>query len=964
MITLAEIIDKIIKNPSKSEKETLQLLIDGKVADFGKGEKIDLTQASNWGPERTITADFIRRICSDPDKVKGLRLYGIRIRGAKIEGQLDLSSLIISLNISLRECFIPQPIDLRHTSASELDLSGSQTNRIEADCLSVSGDMRLAEGFSAQGPVSLISATIKGNLCCTNGHFGNLSAHQDTTKISACRDCRASMLHAYSLVLERAKIGRSLNLCGGFTAKGGVHLSDTTIGDNLNCTKGKFEARSHGSNHTVKTNGRRLGCETDSEHHLACAFNGEGMHVKGNLILNEVDVLGEMRLTSAVIDGDLDSANGHYDNQCGNAIHADRLSVRGNIFFCDGFDAKGTIRLPRAKIGADLSFCRGVLVNSIKNSPVIQCVGIHINGTMYLRNFNAEDGYVDLSFANIEGNLDCTDSSFKNPNGWALKANGMKVQGSAFLCSSDGGNFQSIGLVSMTGASLGSDLICTNGQFSSDKPCELEEDTPCAIKADNMIIAGKVNMNGYAFKATGVNLNNTQIGSYLNCENGTFKAPLFDGNDKCAITAGKLQVGGSIYFNDEFKAQGEIMLNDASIGRNLNLSKGSIINEGDYSLQAMQMKVAGSVNMDNFVSYGEVKINYSTIGGNLKCPKAEFINNKERKGKQESSDCDGKRYAFRANGLKVVGCVEFKDGFYADGIVSLKNADIGMSFIWNKITDPAKAGLFLDSTKAGVLEDDMESWPAKNNLQINDFEYKFLMELSTEGLKSRREKWLKLPRDFRTQPYEHLAAVLKRSGYEEEAKKVLIEKNKAQTSLPARWPWAKWLNQRCPLKDGYLQNQSPLTWILRLFYYFLIRYGYKPSRAAYIGLFIILVGWGMFYLGFTDDVLVPTKDRDKTSIYQTAIYENGKLTKNYVLYSLVYSLETFSPVGHFQVADYWLPTANPTGVKDSDSCISNWLDLDQKKFGFVLCIYRWFHIISGWVVAIFYGAALSGLVRK
>ncbi len=805
-----------------------------------------------------------------------------------------------------------------------------------------------------------MEAAIKGDLSCVRGHFGNQGDQQETTMITGCRDCRGSTLHSYALVLERAKVEGSLFLCGGFTATGGVHLGDTTIGVNLNCTKGEFTVRPHGSNHPGKTTGRRLACEGDVRHHLACAFNGEGMHVKGSLIMNGIEVYGETRLTGALIDGDLDSADGKYHHKGANSIHGDRLRVQGNIFFCDGFKAYGTVRLPRADIGADLSFYNSHLANSLKDSPLLYCEGIRVRGTVYLKNFEAKDGYADISYSSIGGNLDCTDSKYLNRDGWALKANGTDVKGSVFLRSSAGGNFMAEGLVSLRGARLGMDLICTNGQFKSDKPSSVENDSFNALMADNMSIDGKVEMDGKKFAAIGgVCLDDTRIGSYLNCEHGTFKAPPLGENERFAISAGKLQVGGSIYLIKQFKAEGEVMLNDASTGRNLNLSKGTIINEGGFTLRAMQMKVAGSANMDNFVSQGEVRIDHAVIGGSLDCSKGEFINNREKNPGQESLGGDGKRYAFHANGVKIAGCAEFKDGFHADGIVSLQNANIGMHFTWMKIRDQSCAELFLDSARVGVLEDEEGSWPGKDKLQINGFEYQFLKELSPEGLKQRREKWLGLPRDFRTQPFEHLATVLKRSGYEEEAKEVLIEKNRAQRRLPVRWPWAKWLDRRCPPRGGHRQSQGTITWLIRVLFGALVCYGYKPSRAANIGLFFILIGWGLFYAGFSNKVMVSTKDKDKNYIYQTAQVvslsddqELKGITSDLGFYSLVYAVDTFLPVVDLQAADYWLPTDHSPNAEYSGWRVE------------LLCLYRWWLIVSGWVISVFYVAALSGVVRR
>lgn len=911
----------------------------------------------------TLSATFIRDLCSDPDLAKALAPHGVRISGYTIDGVLDLNSLTVPFGVYLNGCSATDAIDLRHCTLPALDLSGSRTKRIDADGLTVAGDLRLADGFSAQGPVCLTGATIRGDLSCVRGHFDNSGAPMNRPGDSVCEECRAHALCAYALLLDRAKVDGSVYLCDGFHCSGGVHLGDSTIGVNLNCTKGTFVARTQGESRSEAKGGRRLACEADSALDFSCGFNGEGMHVKGNLIMYEIRVTGETRLTGAHVEGDLDSARGHYHNRGGNAIHGDRLRVLGNVFFCDDFEAKGTIRMPRAQIGADLSFFKARLTNTPEGGRLLYCEGTQVLGTLYLTGFRAIDGYVDLSYSTLGGNLNCEGSKLENPGGWALKAKGMEVKGTVLLTSYNADPFQAHGQVSLTGSKLGMDLICTGGEFTSHVVCEPDEDALCAIKADNMSIYGCVVMNGEEFIAQGgVNLDYSNIGSYLDCEHGKFYGPYQEGKGNFAISGGKLQTGGSIYLTNGFAARGCVMLNDASIGRNLDCTNGSISNAGDTSLWALQMRVTGSVILEDFTSSGEVLIDNAAIGGDLKCLKGVFCN-KELQTGPHTTVAESKRYALSANGIKVAGNAAF-DEVHVDGIVSLQNAKVAMALSWKKVRNKRRAALFLDSTKVDVLDDEEASWPEPENLQINGFEYQFLMELGTLGLKSRRTKWLALSRDFRIQPYEQLADVLKRNGYQNDAVEVLIEMNRAQTGLPVVWPGSE---GRRGKGRRAVQGQGVLTWLARLCFGALVCYGYRPWQALVWGLMLVLIGWRLFFVGFAGDVMVPTGDGG-SYVYQTAMLEPAqtgggvapgaeKLPRNIAkgrgLYSLVYTLDTFVPVIKLQVADHWLPTVRPP----DGGAAGNGL-------GFILCLYRWILIVSGWVISTFYLAALSGLVRR
>ncbi len=428
---LGQMINHVIAC-TKTESRVWDYLSIGEIADLHLGEKIDFNNTSSWGPEYIVNASFIRKLCTEPDLAPKIQPHGIRIRGARIVGNIDLNSLSIPFNIFLNECSIPNALDLRHATVRSLDLSGSQTIGIDADQLTVSGDMRLADGFSTDGSVCLMGAKILGDLVCTRGCFDNQNNQKDIFKktrceqcpnstLTNCGDCRKNTLYAYALVLEKARIDGSLYLCDEFAAWGGVHLGDATIGVNLNCTNGRFNKKPDGEHQGEARNGRRLTCNSESDRHCACAFNGEGLHVKRNILMNGIKVKGETRLTGALIEGDLDSAGGKYNNKGANAICGDRLNVKGNIFFCDGFQAEGIVRLPRAIVGADLSFCESKLNNS-PNKHVFYGEGIRVQGSVYLKNIEVNGGYVDLSHSTIGGNFDCTNGIFRNADEYACQS--------------------------------------------------------------------------------------------------------------------------------------------------------------------------------------------------------------------------------------------------------------------------------------------------------------------------------------------------------------------------------------------------------------------------------------------------------------------------------------------------------------------------------------------------------------
>ncbi len=99
-----------------------------------------------------------------------------------------------------------------------------------------------------------------------------------------------------------------------------------------------------------------------------------------------------------------------------------------------------------------------------------------------------------------------------------------------------------------------------------------------------------------------------------------------------------------------------------------------------------------------------------------------------------------------------------------------------------------------------MLWDKKESWPESGNLHLDNFHYGRIVKDAPGGVKDRLE-WLdRQPKEeFNSQPYEQLAKVYREAGREEDARKVLYEKNRhraecvSQKVIASRWPDRAWL---------------------------------------------------------------------------------------------------------------------------------------------------------------------------
>lgn len=208
----------------------------------------------------------------------------------------------------------------------------------------------------------------------------------------------------------------------------------------------------------------------------------------------------------------------------------------------------------------------------------------------------------------------------------------------------------------------------------------------------------------------------------------------------------------------------------------------------------------------------------------------------------------------------------------------------------------------------------------QGQLCLNGFVYSSV-SVTNNVIKSKRLlKWLRLQYtdDFALQPYEQLAAVLKANGHQEAAIAILIGKEEDRRRYGGLGCWGKSWN-----------------WFLGL----TIAHGYRPQNALIYSVFVMLVGWGFFSVG--EGLMTETNDKHKSYA---------------VFNSLVYSIDTFTPVVDFHQEGTWLPDASK-GKEIS-------LLLFKIRQGELLRTYFWFQIVAGWVLTSLWVAGFTGLVRS
>ena len=184
--------------------------------------------------------------------------------------------------------------------------------------------------------------------------------------------------------------------------------------------------------------------------------------------------------------------------------------------------------------------------------PKLDADRLQCNGPLHLRAGFQATGLVDLSGAEITGQLDCDGGKFL-AQGMALDCSAIKVGASVFL--SEG--FEAQGEVNLVGAKIDGQLACDGGKFLAEG---------IALECNAISVgAGVFLRNGFTAKGE-VNLIGAKIDGPLDCDRGKFLA------EGIALHCDAITVGADALFSGQFESRGWINLTRAEIAGNLWIS--------------------------------------------------------------------------------------------------------------------------------------------------------------------------------------------------------------------------------------------------------------------------------------------------------------------------------------------------------------------------------------------------------
>ncbi len=414
----------------------------------------------SWATTPKLKADRLIWLCTDPAAVKLVPSRGVWLRGARIDGRIDLYRTNVPFSLTFYDCLFTNGFNIAHAKLEELDIRNSFSAAIQARGVQIAENLYLLT-TSVFGGLDFIDAQIGGDFDFTGG----LAFHGMTAADMAKK--------GIALNFHDAKIGGDVKLGDKFRAYGQVRLIGTQIGRSLICGNGKFAGggqtaidahRAHIGSNAAFTAGFRAdgGLELRRAHiggDLDCdggrfiaiadseALDADLIDVGGQVRLGGgLHADGEVRLVNAVVGGDIDCDNGHFLHPKGDAISLDGAVIGRSLRIGSspnsakdespklppGFLSRGTVRMWGTQVNQDV-LANGAQFEAPGGDAILAC-NAKVASRVELA-FVQSQGTVNLSSAEIEHELDLRGSQFDAkgaPNNIAIWASGMHVRGHVY----------------------------------------------------------------------------------------------------------------------------------------------------------------------------------------------------------------------------------------------------------------------------------------------------------------------------------------------------------------------------------------------------------------------------------------------------------------------------------------------------------------------------------------------------
>ncbi|MEP3345055.1 MAG: hypothetical protein ABJN34_14055 [Litoreibacter sp.] len=439
--------------------------------------------------------------------------------------------------------------------------------------------------------------------------------------------------------------------------------------------------------------------------------------------------------------------------------------------------------------------------------------------------------------------------------------------------------------------------------------------------------------------ARDISLSHCQVSSSINLVNARLRGVHFSACTLAGISADNASFSGSVYIRAGSVIKGEISLAGARISGDLQICDATIDSPGQDALFAPSLRVEGSVFLGNYPYSETVTELYSTGMLFFSSARVEhdfFLTNtcislpqdlKNITPVFDPTEEHGRDMALSLARAKINGILYLADNQISQGIVNLAGAEVAR------------------------FRDEPIGPGAAYPIRLDGFRYTDFSRHAETKIDARLDWLARKPADmpFTSQPYEQLAYVLQILGHRNDARTVLMRKERLlraenRSLMKTRGGSILWRGVSRVLDDF-------LRWS--------IGYGYRPGRAVVIAIALI-VGLGVFFdstwragdmtpnsapiLVSKDWVEATQTHSDNPAAFWSSQGQGGQDWETFNAYA--YAADVVIPLVVFGQESAWAPSTS------------------RSPLGKIAWWVRWFAKSIGWIVTALGAAAITGVIRK
>ena len=494
------------------------------------------------------------------------------------------------------------------------------------------------------------------------------------------------------------------------------------------------------------------------------------------------------------------------------------------------------------------------------------------------------------------------------------------------------------------------------------------------LRLSGAAIVGPLDLEGCRIPRD-IGLSDCRFDSTINLRAAVIDSLYLDGSVLPGLIADKLEARGGIYLRST-TVTGPVRLPGARLSGGLVCDGATLMRPDGVALEAPGLETRGGVMLRGATLTGGLVMAGARLDDDLDLLGASIANPDSGAVIADGITVRGNIIARRATltggctltGARIGGEVVFDSGQFSapgEAAIALNRAVVDGSVSLREGT--RITGLLnLNGTTVDSVIDAADCWPESGDLALNRFIYKGFLSGPTDA--TARLDWLsrqnpgRWGEDFWPQPYEQLAAVLEQTGHGDEARRVLIAKERLQRrarrrrARPAVWRGVLWL------KDGLLKltvgyGRRPLLaalWLLVFWFAGGIVYSaaqWQDALRPNVPVVLRSPEWVLCGLPAGAQLTLTSTGQTRPALAapgesQLECYLRQPEAASYPKYNpWMHALDAALPALDTGQADSWAPDVrHPMGY-------------GAKAFGYVLTV-------VGWALSLLAVAGFSGLVRS